>query len=386
MNPKAEQDTMLKTTLIFLGDFCLRDNDRPALGPEAQALLRRADAVCLNFEAPITKRKMQPAPKTGPSLSQSITSADLCKEFGVTHCTLANNHMMDYGSEGLRESLLQLGDIVTMGAGFDFEKLYLPAWFEHGGKRIALFSFAEAQFGVWQEETQGTAGFAWIDHPKARSAIREAKNKADWIIVQVHAGLEMVDLPLPEWRIRYRELIDLGADLVIGHHPHVIQGSECYQGKMIHYSLGNFYMASMLEEKSSGAVLEVNISDTSLQSKFIPLKINQSLIELDETKESQQRHEELCKKLNDPETYYSEIQGICNEFWHKIYSDYYAFSLVGLGTKPSLIAIKEFVFQIGRYVLRRSLSSDANESMLLHNIRIESHRWVVERALRKRES
>ena len=128
--------------MLFLGDFCLLSNDSPSLSAEAEVLFNQADAICLNFEAPILNRPMQSAAKVGPALSQTVKSARLCEEFGITHCALANNHIMDYGDEGLRESILQLNGMVTMGAGFSFEKIYQPAWLEHEKKRIALFSSA----------------------------------------------------------------------------------------------------------------------------------------------------------------------------------------------------------------------------------------------------
>jgi len=96
-------------------------------------------------------------------------------------------------------------------------------------------------FGVINPENENSSGFAWINHPKSNKIVGESKKKVDFLIIQIHAGEEDLHLPQPEWRKRYKEIINLGADLIIGHHPHIPQPVEFYKGKMIVYSLGNFY-------------------------------------------------------------------------------------------------------------------------------------------------
>jgi poly-gamma-glutamate capsule biosynthesis protein CapA/YwtB (metallophosphatase superfamily) len=76
-------------------------------------------------------------------------------------------------------------------------------------------------------------GCSWINHHRFNSIIKEAKTKVDYLIAITHAGLEMVDLPLPEWRDIYREMINMGCDAIVGGHPHVPQGYEIYNGKPI---------------------------------------------------------------------------------------------------------------------------------------------------------
>jgi len=300
---------------------------------------------------------------------------------------MANNHIMDYGPEGLKETLSKLSELEFIGAGLSFEEAYQPCWFERDGTRVALLSFAEAQLGVLQDELNDEqAGYAWIDHPRARRAIREARSKADVVVVQAHAGLEMTNLPLPELRSRYREFIDLGADLVVGHHPHVVQGSECYGQRMIHYSLGNFFMSAMLNQSDpgSGAALQVTIDQSGLISEIIPLRVSSATVDVDNSQEAQSQYSGISDKLLNQSSYDAEIDAICEEFWVNVYSQYYESALMGLGTKPRVTAFIRMIRQIAATVLGRRVSSPTNELMLIHNIRIESHRWVVARALANR--
>ena len=379
-------ETNAPTKFVFLGDYCATGTSVPVLQPEIQKVLSTANVICINFEAPIIAPGQRPSPKAGPAIGQPVAAIEICKQWGVTHFALANNHIMDYGADGLRSTLDHMGEASYFGAGLSFDRAFQPCITELGGKRIALLAFAEAQFGVLKDESdEAQAGYAWVDHPKARQSIRDARAISDHVIVQVHAGLEMIGLPLPEWRLRYRELIDSGADLVIGHHPHVIQGSECYKGKMIYYSLGNFYMDVMLRQADSGSggVLIVTLGDGGLESEFIPIRVSLSEVELDATGTGMAEYQRLCEKLADESKYYAEIQGVCNEFWKQVYSGYYESALFGLGTRPSYKSVYWLLRRLVGRLLRGQVDYRANELMLVHNIGIETHRWVVERALRK---
>lgn len=372
--------------LIFSGDLCVSGSLKPELSHAANNLLKSADLVCINCEAPFIEVGTKPAPKAGPSICQTDLALDVIKDCYATHANLANNHIMDFGSAGLRTTLSKLAGIYTMGAGLSYPSAYEPAFVDHDRQQIALLAFGEAQFGVLQTPEVEQAGFAWIDSPDARKSVLQARDKADWVIVQVHAGLEMVDIPLPEWRVRYREFIDLGADIVIGHHPHVLQGAECYKGKMIYYSLGNFYMDVMLQQADpgSGGLLEVVIEDGQLTSRLIPLHVTRDMIDLSESAAAYQAYQSLCDKLNDESAYSKEIETICELFWTDAYSKYYESALTGLGTKPNKSASLRLIRRLLAFMIRRRWSEQSNELMLIHNIRIETHRWVVERALSKR--
>lgn len=372
--------------LLFAGDLCVSSQHVPELGESITNLFASADIVCANFEAPLIHSGTRAASKAGPSLYQAGKVLALLEKCGVTHLALANNHIMDYGESGLCCTLEKLNCYTVYGAGLSPEDAYRPIFHEQDGRRIALLAFGEAQFGALGVEPFPKAGFAWVDAPVARRAVINARNAADWVIVQIHAGLEMVDIPLPEWRERFREFIDLGADLVIGHHPHVLQGSETYKNKTIHYSLGNFYMDVMLKQTNpgSGGLLEVVIEGNELKSKLIPLKVTLATIDIDSTDEAISYYQSLCAKIGEDNKYFAEINSICQEFWEDVYSGYYELAMTGFGTTPNFRAVRRIARRLLGFIGRWRWNNEANELMLIHNIRIESHRWVVERALSNR--
>jgi poly-gamma-glutamate synthesis protein (capsule biosynthesis protein) len=371
--------------LIFLGDLCISSKSQPLLSDSVDSLLDTADFVCVNFEGPIFDSLAKLSPKAGPTISQNDIVLNFIKKCRVTHLNLANNHIMDFGISGLKSTLKKLKTFKVFGAGLSFNEAYKPQIIQYDGKRIVLLAFAEAQFGVIRDSSE-KAGFAWVDSPEARRLIQKARDSADWVIVQVHAGLEMVDIPLPEWRERYRELIDLGADLVVGHHPHVLQGSEIYKGRAIYYSLGNFYMDVMLKQDNpgSGGLLEVTLQNDKISSRLVPLNVTQDLVKIDESKEALNSYKELCKKITNERNYLSEIDQVCDTFWLKVYSRYYESALMGVGTDIRFFSFFRFFRMLLSLILRFRRKARANNLLLLHNIRIESHRWVVERALSRR--
>jgi len=372
--------------LLFAGDLCVSAQNVPELGESISNLFASADIVCANFEAPMIQLGTRVAPKAGPSIHQTDQVLGLLEKCGITYLTLANNHIMDYGESGLRCTLDKLNRCTVHGAGVTLEEAYQPIFHEQDGHKVALLAFGEAQFGALGMEPFQQAGFARVDAPLARQAVIKARQEADWVIVQIHAGLEMVDIPLPEWRARFREFIDLGADLVIGHHPHVLQGSEAYKNKTIHYSLGNFYMDVMLKQANpgSGGLLEVVIKGNELKSNLIPLKVTLATIDIDSTDEAISHYQSLCAKISVDSKYFSEINSICKEFWEEVYSGYYESAMTGLGTTPNFLAARRIARRLLGFIVRRRWNNEANELMLIHNIRIESHRWVVERALSNR--
>lgn len=374
--------------LVFLGDFCATDGAMPALGDSLREIMSNTDLLSINLEGAVAKPDFSQLPKVGPAIGQSESVLEALKAWGVNLLVMANNHIMDFGRDGLHHTVNAAGKVPIIGAGMSFDAAYRPHYTTINGIRIAILAFSEGQFGVLLEKSASEqAGYAWIDHPAARASILDARTKADFVIVQAHAGLEMVSLPLPEWRERYQEFIDLGADLVIGHHPHVIQGSECYKGKTIFYSIGNFYMDFLIRkpQPGNGGIVVVDIDHNEIKSRLLPLHIVLGKVSLNSDETAMHAYQDLCKLLKNDTAYTAEIDRVCEDFWKRVYSKYYEIALLGLWPHPKL----KNILRIIKLILKKLInlprpSTRANELMLIHNIRIESHRWVVDRALRNR--
>ena len=155
--------------------------------------------------------------------------------------SLANNHMMDYGEEAFAKTkaLLEAQKIPYFGAGVEGDNFNNPSIIDFAGKKIGLcgYSCSSIQAVIGDKEHSGSA---LLEADKIIADITLLKSKVDFIIIQPHWGIQEIPFPtFTDTKIAYA-LIDAGADMIIGHHAHVIQSHEIYKGKSIFYGLGNF--------------------------------------------------------------------------------------------------------------------------------------------------
>jgi poly-gamma-glutamate synthesis protein (capsule biosynthesis protein) len=172
---------------------------------------------------------------------------------GFSYFSLANNHTFDFGRQGFLDTLENLSrwGIATSGAGRSEQEAARPFAGSVGGAEVRVLSF-----GAYPVDRTGFDGRAvaraageapgtlWLDDV-GLAAARSAFSTRTFDIALVHGGQEWSTLPLAEQRRRYRNLVDAGADMVLGSHPHVLQGMEVYAGRLIAYSLGNFLFPGM---------------------------------------------------------------------------------------------------------------------------------------------
>ena len=216
-----------------------------------------ADLRLGNLESPLVSS----APKLEPSkltLRAAPHAAESLKRSGIDCVALANNHTMDYGQEGMFETIDRLEGvgIVHHGAGRDAYSAHAPAIVERKGQRIGLLAFCDPSGvdtmpydNVWLRRNtcahSGSPGVAALDIDDCCAAIRALRSDVDWVIVQIHWGQEMCRLPSPEQRAQARSMVAAGADLILGHHPHILQPCEWIAGVPVFYSLGNFLFSEM---------------------------------------------------------------------------------------------------------------------------------------------
>jgi len=254
---------------VAAGDLCNARvaQPRPFEGRFVE-FVRSADVSLANLEAPVTDRPAS-SPKSGPSLSITTQQAAVLAGAGFHVFGLANNHLFDHGSDGFNSTLqfLQSAGIHRVGAGAAEPDAYTPLVVDLGHVRVAILAAGEREFGVADE---GRGGVAAIDHPRFGSALVEARSAADVVVVMTHGGIELSWVPPTHWAEQLRGLVDAGADVVIGHHPHVVQGVERYGRGVIGYSLGDCYWprsgGADDPRRAVGLTLEVTFDGPRLES------------------------------------------------------------------------------------------------------------------------
>lgn len=232
--------------LLFTGDFCPigravnyinKENFDGYLG-DVQYLFEDNDLNIVNLESPLTESST-PINKTGPNIKAPFDSIKLLKALNIDIACLANNHIMDYGVQGLKDSIeiCQQNNIETLGAGENYTEARKGIIKNIKGKNIGFYNVAENEFCT---TTGNEPGANPVDSIENFYDIQALKEKCDFLIVMAHGGREHYQLPTPNVQKRYRFYIDAGANAVIGHHPHCYSGMENYNEGVIFYSLGNF--------------------------------------------------------------------------------------------------------------------------------------------------
>lgn len=208
------------------------------VGEELLQLLEEASFRIFNLEVPLTDVS-SPIRKHGPHLIASTASAGALQALKTDLVTLANNHILDQGSEGLRTTCRTLSKygIAYVGAGECPADAAAPATFPFYGKTVGVYACAEHEFSIVSDHSPGANPFdpLWsLDH------VAELKEATDYVIVLYHGGKEHYRYPSPQLQKTCRRLIDKGADLVVCQHSHCIGCEEQYKGGTIVYGQGNF--------------------------------------------------------------------------------------------------------------------------------------------------
>ncbi|MDM1344685.1 CapA family protein [Acinetobacter pseudolwoffii] len=231
-----------------------------------------SDCNIINLEAPVTNSNIKII-KTGPHLKAVKNSTlNVIKKLNINYIALANNHIKDYGEEGVVDTIkfCEENYIKTIGAGKNSEIAAETKILDTPEGKIALINIAENEWSSAEENTAGANGMNLI---KDIRKIQEAKNNSDFVFVIIHGGHEYYNLPSPRIKEQYRFYIEQGADLVVSHHTHCISGYELYKGKYIYYGLGNFLFTheSKYEEWYKGLVLEVVIENKQIRCELHPI-------------------------------------------------------------------------------------------------------------------
>lgn len=178
--------------------------------------------------------RLRADPKAAPALAQA--------GFGLMN--LANNHTRDFGPDGIKATMdaLHAANLQTIGAGADYDSARAPAITALRGLKVGWMAYVNVpdppEYGIaWEASGYGRSRYEAI---KLVEQVKAVRPLVDVLIVQYHWGIEYQPEPFETQVFMGHQAIDAGADIVIGHHPHVIQPVETYQKKLIIYSLGNF--------------------------------------------------------------------------------------------------------------------------------------------------
>lgn len=236
-------------------------------------VLIQADLAVGNLECPLTTR-VEPKPtlynfRCDPSIARSLAEA------GFDMLTMANNHALDQGRNGLKDTIANLRavGIRALGAENNRDDAREPSIVERNGIRIAFLAFTAVPVeGI--ERSESNASLALADAGIVRKSVKAAKAKSDVVVVFFHWGTEFSGFPSDSQKSLAAAAVDAGASLVVGHHPHVMQTVEKRKGALIVYSLGNFVFDQKKQGGEKSVILRVALSRKGVEEHdFVPVLI-----------------------------------------------------------------------------------------------------------------
>ncbi len=307
--PVVEEEVVEISPVVmaFGGDICFHDDFanmgalrsrggkiESSLSADLLMEMQGADILMVNNEFTYSDRGAPLAEKAFTFRSRP-ENVNLLHEMGVDIVSLANNHVYDYGEDALFDTLdiLQHANIPYVGAGRNLDEAKEPYYYEINGRTIAFVSATQVERNESPDTrgaTEVTAGtfrcFTEEEFATLTDVVKEADANADCTVVYIHWGTENVDELhwAQEWQAP--KLVEAGADLIVGDHPHCLQGIDYIDGVPVFYSMGNFWFNSKTLDTG---LLKVTFDESgALTCQFLPAKQHDCRTDL-ETGEEKQR-------------------------------------------------------------------------------------------------
>lgn len=304
---------------IIMGDHPLYlgigtgSRPRGGLFDSVADVLRASDIALGNLEGPLLREK--PGIRWEERIFRGrCQDASLLREAGFNALSVANNHIMHHGMEGWVDTTaaLEQASIVPVGTRKGWPTVSVR------GERVAMLGYS---MRPEEKVNSSSIPYALADPNEILQAVRNAAEEADVVIVSLHWGEEYLDYPLPEQRDLGHALCSAGATVVVGHHPHVLQGVEMVGDSLVAYSLGNFVSDMCQMKARASGVLRVLIEEGRVRDwQIVPVEINQSrpiLVDPDDCSRRLTQLNDLCCKLSvskDMATIHADIKQSLDDF------------------------------------------------------------------------
>lgn len=272
-----------KITLCAVGDILLDRGVAQKIQDQydypykkVRKVLKKADITLGNLECPITAGGTPALKRPIITFKANPENVLAIKKAGFDVLNLANNHTMDYGTEGMVNTMNILRDagINFIGAGSNYKEARKPLYIQDKGCKIGFLGYS-----VFPPEgyisLRDRPDVAKVDVEALEDEVKSAKKNCDFLIVSFHWGKEYEFYAGKMQKNLAHTAIDSGGDIIIGHHPHVLQGVEEYEGRLIFYSLGNFVFDRQLQNGTDETVIaNFKIRDKKLEGvQIIPVRI-----------------------------------------------------------------------------------------------------------------
>lgn len=329
------------------------------IGSELKDIVLHADYRIFNLETPLVDKR-NPIKKRGTNLIASTKCISAYKAMNIDLLTLANNHILDQGKNGLDSSIetLKKAGISYVGVGDSIKDAYKPKIISCSGKKIGIYACVEHEFTVATEKESGANPIDLLETP---DHIVELKKQCDYVIVLYHGGKEQYRYPSPNLQKTCRKLVEKGADLVICQHSHCIGCKEEYLQGTIVYGQGNFIFDDEENEYWQTSLL-IKLSE-DFKIEYIPLKKNGNTVRLakgDEGKNILEQFNLRSKEILNPMKVYQHYDELGEH-----YKNYYLLSIMRI--KRGLLY--RIINKLTKGLLEKNIINKAFNSVYRYELR-----------------
>lgn len=377
----------LGNSIFIGGDICPTDANaslfsegaaEDLFGDELLKLFEGSLGLIFNLETPLTDVGA-PIPKSGPSLVASPRAVKTLAKLSCVGIGLSNNHILDWGPEGLKETMRVLGDagLAFFGAGQDEVEAARPLILNLLGKTVGVYACAEHEFTIAGENKPGANPF---DALTIQSRIADLAKRVDRTIVLYHGMKEFSRYPSPEVMRRCRAMVEAGASFVACQHSHCVGCEERYQGGIILYGQGDFHFAMGKPDEFRSTGLAVAYDVCANEVEYFPLVSREGVVRLAQGVEKNEILEEFYErslKMQEPGFVETNWTAFCERA-----AGTYAEQVIESVSPRSL----SILYRIIRRALpkRAGFRSGKDVAALLNILQCEAHNEVLRTELERR--
>ena len=278
--------------LAFTGDIAFdkymdkKWEDDNLVSDDILDFLHESDHVIIDVEGPVSAHEDDPNAVGIEQMVHAVSpkACGLLNKLGADVWDICNNHMMDLGQEGLEDTLenAKANGITTIGAGMNINDAASIIYYdEAGGVGVFACGYRAIDHGCKPADSVTGGCLTWNETEIIRDNISKIKEKCRWCIIVCHGGEEFTSLPSPYVRDRLISFLDMGADIIVCHHPHVPMNYELFDGKAIFYSLGNFIFDTDYQRAQYntdiGVILKIILDEEHFEFQPMGIKIDREL-------------------------------------------------------------------------------------------------------------
>lgn len=324
------------------------------------------DYAIVNLESPVTSQS-KAILKDGPALKNGKDVLTIIQYCGFGIVTLANNHLKDYGTTGVIDTLVNCDKhgITTIGAGKNMETARHALVLKNDDMSVGILNVCEHESSV---AAHNEAGAAPLDLPNLYQDIKKLKKEVSKVIVIIHGGCEHYQYPTPRMKREYRLIVEFGADIIVNHHQHCYSGYESYKGSKIFYGLGNFFFDNPRKRNDKwnhGLLLCLDLDKNKTDFQLFPIEqCNQKLVvEINNPDIIKHKMDEINAIIGNDDALEGAFEGFVAKkkalYPFLPYGNHYLRALYSRGLFPELLSSKRKV------KIENTISCESHREVLL---------------------